>query len=123
MYTKQTWNTGDVITEEKLNHIEDGISNAGGVLIVNENYNEDIGSTLDKTYKEIRNAYDSGTIVMIRRVESQCFVTGFVASKNGNGFIINAHIIGNTNVISYSTSFEDGYPELTIADDGGGGVM
>jgi len=123
MYTKQTWNAGDVITEEKLNHIEDGISNAGGVLIVNENYNEDIGSTLDKTYKEIRNAYDSGTIVMIRRVESQCFVTGFVASKNGNGFIINAHIIGNTNVISYSTSFEDGYPELTIADDGGGGVM
>lgn len=30
MYEKQTWNTGDVITEEKLNHMEDGISNAGG---------------------------------------------------------------------------------------------
>lgn len=31
-YTKQTWNCGDEITAEKLNHIEDGIENAGGVL-------------------------------------------------------------------------------------------
>ena len=28
-YTKQTWQTGEVITAEKLNHIEDGIA-AGG---------------------------------------------------------------------------------------------
>lgn len=27
-YEKQTWNTGDVITEEKLNHMEDGIASA-----------------------------------------------------------------------------------------------
>lgn len=26
-YEKQTWNTGDVITAEKLNHIETGIEN------------------------------------------------------------------------------------------------
>ena len=29
-YEKQTWKTGDVITQEKLNHMEDGIANAGG---------------------------------------------------------------------------------------------
>lgn len=29
-YEKQTWTTGDVITQEKLNHMEDGIANAGG---------------------------------------------------------------------------------------------
>lgn len=28
-YEKQTWKTGDIITESKLNHIEDGIANAG----------------------------------------------------------------------------------------------
>ena len=28
-YEKQTWKTGDLITESKLNHIEDGIANAG----------------------------------------------------------------------------------------------
>lgn len=28
-YEKQTWTTGDVITQEKLNHMEDGIAGAG----------------------------------------------------------------------------------------------
>lgn len=27
-YTKQTWATGDVVTQEKMNHLEDGIANA-----------------------------------------------------------------------------------------------
>lgn len=41
-YEKQTWNTGDVITEEKLNHIEDGIANGGsgcGVLTASSDGN------------------------------------------------------------------------------------
>lgn len=29
-YTQQNWQTGDVITAAKLNHMEEGISNAGG---------------------------------------------------------------------------------------------
>lgn len=28
-YEKQTWQTGDVITADKLNHIEDGIASGG----------------------------------------------------------------------------------------------
>lgn len=32
-YTKQTWECGDVITAEKLNHMEDGIANSGGVRL------------------------------------------------------------------------------------------
>lgn len=37
-YTKQTWNTGDIITAEKLNHIEDGLEEllgGGGYEISN----------------------------------------------------------------------------------------
>lgn len=30
-YEKQTWNCGDVVTADKLNHMEDGIA-SGGVL-------------------------------------------------------------------------------------------
>lgn len=33
-YTKQTWVTGDVVTAEKLNHIENGIFNTAGVLYI-----------------------------------------------------------------------------------------
>ena len=32
-YEKQTWHTGDVITEGKLNHMEEGIANAGALVI------------------------------------------------------------------------------------------
>ncbi len=35
-YTKQTWKTGDIITEEKLNHIEDGIANSGYTITKGE---------------------------------------------------------------------------------------
>lgn len=28
-YTKQNWNNGDVITADKMNHIEDGIVEGG----------------------------------------------------------------------------------------------
>ena len=36
MYSKQTWKTGDVITQEKLNHMEDGISTGGGIYTYSE---------------------------------------------------------------------------------------
>ena len=29
-YTKQTWATGDIITADKMNHMEDGIADSGG---------------------------------------------------------------------------------------------
>ena len=44
-YTKQTWNTGDVIAAQKLNHMEDGISGAvpltPDTLIVTFTFNEE----------------------------------------------------------------------------------
>lgn len=54
-YVKQTWATGDVVTAEKMNYIENGIAGAGGSLIVH--LNDDI---LDKTWQEINNTMRSG---------------------------------------------------------------
>lgn len=33
-YTKQTWETGDIVTAEKLNHIENGVFNSAGVVYI-----------------------------------------------------------------------------------------
>lgn len=33
-YEKTTWQSGDVVTSAKLNHIEDGIADAGGIVTV-----------------------------------------------------------------------------------------
>lgn len=51
-YEKQTWTTGEVITQEKLNHMEDGIANAGGdagyecVETKTELFNETVATTV-----------------------------------------------------------------------------
>ena len=64
-YTKQTWNNGDIITAEKLNHIEDGIaegggSGGGGVFVVKFTMDYETGkATTDKTLEEIINAGES----------------------------------------------------------------
>lgn len=56
-YTKHTWETGQVITADKLNHMEDGIADGGGggVLIVHQ-VGEAPSYTLDHTWQEIHDA-------------------------------------------------------------------
>ena len=64
-YTKQTWIDGEVITAEKLNHIEDGLENAGGggAFVVNVAYDQNARTaTADKTAAEIYNAAQSGLV-------------------------------------------------------------
>ena len=78
-YTKTTWETGDVITAEKLNKIEDqvaaneeAISSAGGddsVFIVNidaEDNSGTITATADKTRQEMSAAVEAGKPIIIR---------------------------------------------------------
>ena len=67
-YEKQTWANGDVITAEKLNHIEDGVASASGEEYV-VTFTEISGSsggafTSDKTATEAKAAYDAGQKVV-----------------------------------------------------------
>ena len=59
-YTPTNWSTGDTITATAMNKIENGIANAGGVLIVHS-----VDNVLDKTVQEIYNAMTSGIPVFI----------------------------------------------------------
>lgn len=77
-YTKNTWETGDTITAAKLNHMEDGIDNAG-TLFVTITQNADDSYTADRTFTEIKanylNApvivkYDNGISVIFIRLEA-----------------------------------------------------
>lgn len=54
MYEKQTWVTGDVITEEKLNHMEDGISTGGGIYSIEDvvYYDGEVTTTISNEYAE-----------------------------------------------------------------------
>ena len=62
-YEKHTWETGETITAEKLNNLEDGVS-GNRVFSVNINENSE-GYILDKTFGEIRNAYELGLVIKL----------------------------------------------------------
>ena len=66
-YEKTTWVNGDIITAEKMNNIEDGIANAGNMLICNTVYHSNLGLTgLDKKVSEIYDALSSGVPVYVK---------------------------------------------------------
>ena len=66
-YTKTVWQDGDVITAQKMNNIENGIENVAGnestAFIINES-SESTG-VLDKTWKEIHDAFLSGKLCIL----------------------------------------------------------
>ena len=81
-YEKQTWVTGEVITKEKLNHMEDGIANSGGVVTITATVTTDTETgddtiTLDDTWAEVRD-YFNENLVLLR----------FEDPRNGGGLIV-----------------------------------
>lgn len=63
-YTPTTWVTGDTVTATKLNKLEQGVANAGNVMIVTGSYiNGDY--TLDKTVQELYEATLAGIPVYL----------------------------------------------------------
>lgn len=66
-YVPTEWETGDVVTAEKLNNIESGIVNNNiYIASIISNVDESTGEetvTLDKTWQEIFNATQTGRLV------------------------------------------------------------
>lgn len=64
-YQKQTWVTGETITEQKLNHMEDGIANTILIVGITEDGTKEI---LDKTWQQI---YDASYAVVVKHLENE----------------------------------------------------
>ena len=70
-YSKQTWSTGDTVTAAKLNHMEDGIAEAGGgssgggdIVVVAFTTDNDDNWVADKTYSELVTANTAGKVIL-----------------------------------------------------------
>lgn len=109
-YTKHTWETGEVITAENLNHIEDGLA-SGGVLLVNAIEDETAQTTtLDKTWQQIHDA--AIAVVVIENETGQS--KGCVESVNS----LDTDYKVAVGTDGYITDSPNGYPVLHW-DDGG----
>ena len=116
-YEKNIWKTGDIVTSAKLNHMEDGIGNAGGVMAVTLTYDEDTGMvTMGKTWQEIFNAISTGVLCITYNepTENDQAPAGIItfAQVMNNEYSVRVLSASGvqTYVATYSTTSADGYP-------------
>jgi len=106
-YEPTVWATGDVITSTKLNKLENGVAEAsgggGGALVCTVDW--DTGA-LNKTWQEIKDACDAGTLVMLYDTGSVNYLTlvTFLLSDYRVSFI------SNEGVLLFKCSAANAYP-------------
>ena len=65
-YTKYTWVTGEVITADKLNHMEDGIAGGGGITVYKIAYDQETyAAYVEVTDTELIEKAKSGLVLFI----------------------------------------------------------
>ena len=111
-YEKQNWKNGDVITESKLNHMEDGIA-GGGVLVVNATM-EGATITFDKTWQQIYDApYAVGVIVTEQGDDIlKMYVNITQTSVEQGVYKVYAVLDGSDSIFIANSA--DGYPSVTM---------
>lgn len=88
-YTPTEWQTGDVVTAEKLNKLEEGVLAAsGGKLFVETEYVTDIGEDHDNGFKTIM---DANNIFDAYRAGSNV-VFHFAGLQESGGYVTEGYI-------------------------------
>lgn len=125
-YTPTEWQTGDIVTAEKLNKLENGVADSsGGILAVNLILEEDSSvPSLDKTYAEIASAIENNKQVVVFNKLSP-ILTGITAhpvySVGGDDEYtvrVLAMIGLGVGLATYVAEEEDAYPIYQSDGDG-----
>lgn len=107
-YTPTQWKSGDVITSEKLNKLENGVAGAGGggVLIVH-----DVERTLDKTWQEIADAGFAVLYKPLSDVETEIHrLSAIIEDSSENVYVVAFYNESMAITMPYFTSSPSGYP-------------
>ena len=113
-YEPTTWKDGDLVTSAKLNKLEQGVANGGGILIIHCDYDTGV---LDKTWQEI---CDAGFGVIISEAPSGLFCEPIIEITHENNlFIITTIVSGSEGfeTFLYKTQSSNGYPVWYNPDD------
>ena len=108
-YNKTNWSSGDTITAEKLNKIEQGITNSRGLIVAGvfdvNNPERIVG---DKTWGEVYEAMRNGIPVLLKSdfPNITCSTAVLDTGKTGNNVFIHCLLNGE---IKYSEGNENDY--------------
>ena len=84
-YTKQTWQTGEVITADKLNYMEDGIAESPNITVVHfiiDYEQSPVAVTADKTFSELKTAIENGVVILGVDADGQTYTTSVIYTNN-----------------------------------------
>ena len=126
-YEKQTWHTGDVITEGKLNHMEDGIAAAYEVMMltitVDTSDPNETKYILSKTWKEINDFISAGGMVWVKDTDDLgvihiCLVVNTYEGEDGDPYGVEViwkptGLEVSLTVYQYDADTENDYPART----------
>lgn len=115
-YVKQTWQTGDVVTSAKLNHMEDGIAAGGGVLVVTATLTADGTGTCDKTMGEIWTAAQTMPVILVENMAPVGIIG--ITQATIKYTPDPAYVLSSVNTNYRATSLDD-YPSVDSGDEPG----
>lgn len=110
-YTKNSWQSGDIITKTKLDNMEDGIYGAYPLVIsVTRGEDDDSNTTwtMDKTYAEIVAAVAAGRLAYVYSYDQLQLV--YDISNN----TVSAYYFYNGDRNAYIAATENDYPVRTV---------
>lgn len=118
-YTYTEWNTGDVITAEKLNNIEQGIVSHDVFVVTSTNDDSLSAFVLDKTYDEILQAFTSGKNVIVKLIHGDnnenvtyCTVL-WIHDDIGSLYLLTIDPRQSGHFMLYSANSLDDYPKYS----------
>ena len=118
-YTPTEWKTGDIVSSQRLNKLEEGVKDAYEVMVINNNDN-----TLDKTWQEIYDAMAQGILCVVRK-------DGGTLEGGIEAYIVTlVYLSGEEYMVGiskdenpYTASSATGYPEISIGPINPGGPI
>lgn len=110
-YDPTNWKSGDVVTAAKLNKLEQGVANSGGVLVVGVNSETGV---LDKTWQEIHDAAATGCVLLVNDMGEELInyplVNVWQDSSEEHIYGASFFYYAGSNLIDFATDSADGYP-------------
>ena len=115
-YTKQAWETGDLITAAKLNHIEDGVDGAYGMVVVATMTTEDDTTTLDKTYQDISDALTAGKVVYAKSATASDITLYTLGVLALDEYAVTFYAVGGSDAMEFSSETATGVLTYSSGD-------
>ena len=107
-YTPTNWQTGDIVTADKLNKLENGVASGGMLITISQSGGDTV---LDKNYTEIKTAIESGIFPFALMEDEEgstviCTVCNYAFIEDAYGVILHSDLLQK--IMPFTSDTADG---------------